>query len=216
MNGDYGSAERDEIVSFVPPDVRSVLDVGCAGGGFGLALKRTRPHVTVHGVEPSSTAAALAASRLDRVFEGEFPAAIPRDAASDGYDCITFLDSLEHMIDPWAAVRAARALLGDHGVIVSSIPNVRHAEVVLPLLIKGRFTYADYGPLDRTHLRFFTRSTACALFTESGFEVVGCTPLRWTFGSRWYQLARLLGPLGRDIRTMQYVITARPVSETSA
>ena len=39
-----------------------------------------------------------------------------------------------------------------------SLPNVRHHSVVLPLVVQGRWDYDDAGVLDRTHLRFFTRT----------------------------------------------------------
>jgi hypothetical protein len=39
-------------------------------------------------------------------------------------------------------------------------------------LLKGRFTYADYGLLDRTHLRFYTLKSAIDLFAASGFSTV--------------------------------------------
>jgi 2-polyprenyl-3-methyl-5-hydroxy-6-metoxy-1,4-benzoquinol methylase len=209
MNDDYGVGRRDEILPYVAPGIGCLLDVGCAGGGFGESLKQSRPELRVDGVEPSASAALSAADRLDRVFIGEFPAALADADPTHRYDCLTFLDSLEHMVDPWAAVRAAREYLEAEGTVVASIPNVRHVEVLCPLLFRGRFTYASYGLLDTTHLRFFTRSSALRLFEDAGFEVIQCVGLEWSFGSRWYRLASLLGPFGREFRTMQYVIVAR-------
>ena len=48
-------------------------------------------------------------------------------------------------------------MLAPGGYVVLSVPNVAHADVALALL-DGRFRYTDTGLLDRTHLRFFTRS----------------------------------------------------------
>jgi hypothetical protein len=40
------------------------------------------------------------------------------------------------------------------------------------MLLFGRFTYADRGILDRTHLKFFTRKTARALLEQNGYKIL--------------------------------------------
>ena len=85
-------------------------------------------------------------------------------------DCVIFADVLEHLVDPWAAVRQAREMLAPGGALVVSIPNVLHHAVVKDLL-RGRFDYRDAGVLDRTHLRFFTAATARELVEQAGFRV---------------------------------------------
>ncbi len=84
---------------------------------------------------------------------------------------ILALDVLEHLVDPWTVVAKLDRLLRPGGVLVASIPNVRHHSVVVPLLFKGGWRYLPMGPLDRTHLRFFTRSTAIELVETSGMRV---------------------------------------------
>jgi hypothetical protein len=56
-------------------------------------------------------------------------------------------------------------------VLIASIPNVRHFRVVLPLLFRGRWKYADFGLMDRTHLRFFTKGSAIELIERAGLRV---------------------------------------------
>jgi 2-polyprenyl-3-methyl-5-hydroxy-6-metoxy-1,4-benzoquinol methylase len=41
------------------------------------------------------------------------------------FDVVVFNDILKHMIDPFAALVASRALISRDGVAVASIPNVR-------------------------------------------------------------------------------------------
>ena len=38
-------------------------------------------------------------------------------------------------------------------------------------LLRGNFTYAESGILDRTHLRFFTMETAHRLIEDAGYEL---------------------------------------------
>jgi hypothetical protein len=56
-------------------------------------------------------------------------------------------------------------------VLIASIPNVQHFRVVLPLLFRGRWRYADFGLMDRTHLRFFTKGSAVELMEHAGLRV---------------------------------------------
>jgi hypothetical protein len=40
------------------------------------------------------------------------------------------------------------------------------------VLLRGRFPYAEHGLFDRTHLRFFTRTSARELVASAGLRVV--------------------------------------------
>ncbi|MBM4359610.1 MAG: glycosyltransferase [Deltaproteobacteria bacterium] len=164
----YYGHERPEVAALVPASARYVVDVGCAAGHLGAALKRARPGLEVRGVEP--TAAAEDARRvLDDVLRGGAEDAPPADWPSP--DCVVFADVLEHLVDPWATLRAWHDRLEPGGTLVLSIPNVGHRSVVRGLL-GGRFRYVPAGILDRTHLRFFTRASTVDLIEQAGFRVV--------------------------------------------
>ena len=223
----YYDKSRDDVVAVIPRDARDVLDVGCAGGGLGRALKADRPGVRVRGIEPVAAQAERARAVLDAVIVGSFDeqTVIPTDWPAP--DCIVFADVLEHMADPWRAVRRARAVLRPGGTLVVSLPNVVHASVTLPLLC-GRFEYEEFGVLDRTHLRFFTRSSGIALIESGGFAVHEVRRnLDWhtaRFDERrlhgalhralsWERTRapRFFAPLARvaDLLTQQYLLVAR-------
>jgi hypothetical protein len=68
-------------------------------------------------------------------------------------------------------VRKLDPLLKPGGVLIASIPNVRHMKVLAPLIFRGRWDYSNSGLLDRTHVRFFVRDTAIALVECSGLKV---------------------------------------------
>jgi hypothetical protein len=52
-----------------------------------------------------------------------------------------------------------------------SIPNARNL-FVLDQLLHGRWTYTDWGLLDRTHLRFFTLGELKKLFPKAGLAIL--------------------------------------------
>jgi 2-polyprenyl-3-methyl-5-hydroxy-6-metoxy-1,4-benzoquinol methylase len=162
----------------------------------------------VVGIEMDPVTAADAAVRLDDVIVGRYPDDIP---AGQTFDCVVFNDVLEHMDNPWSALEATIEHLAPGGAVVASIPNVRNVEVVYPLLTRGTWRYRDQGLLDRTHLRFFTKSSMRELFEESGFAVIQQIPIR-THGkkrSRIAGAAHLLGQRGEEFLTVQYGLVAR-------
>ena len=78
-------------------------------------------------------------------------------------------DVIEHLLDPWTAIRNMRELLVSGGAIIASIPNVAHISNLYNVL-SGCWTYQDMGLLDRTHYRFFTKYELVKLF--EGAELV--------------------------------------------
>jgi len=164
---DYYSHPRPEVRALVPPAARLVVDVGCGAGALGAALKAERPGIQVRGIEVSPEAAARAAEVLDAV-EVSAAAGIPPSWPAP--DCIILADVLEHMVDPWTALRDWGSCLRDGGHVVISLPNVAHVSVLAGLW-RGRWDYEEEGLLDRTHLRFFTRETAIELVEGAGLEV---------------------------------------------
>jgi len=215
-SADYFQCERHEMLPFIPVDCRRVLDVGCAEGAFGESLKRLRG-IEVWGVEPFHSAAEKAKSKLDWVVEGVFG---PELALPEGtFDCILFNDVLEHLPAPEAALRYARSLLSPEGVVVASIPNIRSFPTIWQLMFHARWEYQDSGILDRTHLRFFTKSSIVGMFEREGFALESIAGINAYLGTPqpskrlWtaYKLANafLAGRIG-DMKFLQFAVVAKP------
>lgn len=200
--GDYVDADRREVAPFVPL-VGRLLDVGCGEGAFGALIESRGTRV--HGIEPNPTAAAIATSRLSAVTVGRYPDDLPD---IEPFGCIVFNDVLEHMPDPSIALAAVRAHLAKGGTLVASVPNVRNISVVAPLVLRGRWDYSDWGILDRTHLRFFTKATMRELFENAGFYVKQQEPINMGTPTGKRKVLRLLGSRGQEFLADQYVIVA--------
>jgi 2-polyprenyl-3-methyl-5-hydroxy-6-metoxy-1,4-benzoquinol methylase len=211
----YFEWARAEMLPFVPADCRRVLDIGCGTGAFGELLKQTRK-IEIWGVEPVKPAAAKASARLDHVINGTFD---PETKLPAGFfDCVVFNDVLEHMVAPEQALRYAKALLSQGGVIVASIPNIRYLGVLWQLVFHGRWEYADAGVLDKTHLRFFTKSSIVKMFQSEGYSLESICGIN-AYGSppgagrrlrRAHQLANalFLGKFG-DMKFPQFAVVAK-------
>ena len=134
---------------------------------------------------------------------------------SDYFDCILCLDVLEHLQDPWRVLRKLTGWLRPNGTVVASIPNVRYKSVVMDLAFRGKFDYQNAGILDRTHLRFFTRSSAVSLLQSVGLAVVKVRPQPTEVGGLSGMLNVLSFGYFRDLLTWQYLIASVKVSPNS-
>lgn len=200
----HGGLSRREMLPFIPESATTILDVGCSHGRFGSVLKEANPDWTVVGVEPDAGAMSNAAGHYDEVIHGFYPDDL---ATGSRFDCIVFNDVLEHVVDPWGMVSRTLAYLTPGGRVVASIPNVRYVMVVRELALRGRWEYADWGVLDRTHLRFFTRKSIEELFTSNGFGVETLTPIN---PAKDWKASLLVGPF-RDMRFQQFAVVAGPL-----
>lgn len=166
----YFGLTRPEVRALVPESARRVLDVGCGAGGLGATLKAERG-CEVFGLEGFPDAAETARERLDDALCIDLDTLEALPAAWGTFDAIVFSDVLEHLLDPARVVRTLMPALADDGVLVLSVPNVKHWNVVYPLLAGDRWTYEDAGLLDRTHVHFFTAHETAAMLAELGFEI---------------------------------------------
>ena len=165
----YYASERRDLLALVPRDARRVLDVGCGEGNTGRVLKAERPGIVVAGIEKEPAVARIASAHLDEVHCIDLDC----DAVSFGepFDCIICGDVIEHLKDPAAVLRQLHGALAVGGVLLWSVPNVRHYTIIAGLLL-GEWEYQDSGILDRTHLRFFTLKSARALLARMGFAIL--------------------------------------------
>jgi len=158
--------ERVDLLRLIPEGVKRVLDIGCAMGGYGKALKETRPEISLTGVELNPGMAESAARYYDEMIK------CPVEDANltGGFDLINCGDILEHLQDPWSILKYLNGLLRNHGYLVSSIPNAGHWSIVKALL-KGEFQYVPLGLLCIGHLRWFTESSIRAALEHAGFSI---------------------------------------------
>ena len=211
----YHQARREDMLPLLPAGVSRVLDVGGGEGGFLQAIKELRGCET-HLAEYSEEACRTARSQVDHVWQGDFltqPFAGLPEQGQGAFDCISFLDVLEHANDPQAWLTRARGLLAPGGSVLLSIPNVGHWGVVADL-IEGRWDYCPLGIHCVTHVRFFTWKTLQDLLANAGFSVDHVervqVPAPEDWARHWAQSPRLLAdPASWD--TYAFLVRATPL-----
>jgi methionine biosynthesis protein MetW len=201
---------RAELQRHVPAGARRVLDLGCASGALGAALKACGAYVV--GVERDAGYASRARERLDEVVEADLETLDP--APLGRFDVVIAGDVLEHLADPWAVLRRFAAIVEPGGTVVVSLPNVRHWESVFAIVVQGRFPRRNEGVFDRTHLRWFTLHDAWSLVDQAGLTVEAVERrirYRRVGGAKETAAARLIArvPGPRAFLTYQHVIRAR-------
>ncbi len=205
---DYYGHARTEIAELLPTRAGRVLEVGCGRGATLAWLKRTGRCEHTTGIELFDDAAEAARVVVDRVEAGNAESLLAVVARAGRFDVVLCLDVLEHLVDPWAFVARICDVLAPGGVLIVSVPNVRHWRVSAALLFGGRWRYADAGVLDRTHLRFFTRESARELVAQPSLKLVACEASRPPMGSMGgFANAATLGLL-RDLFAVQFLVAA--------
>jgi len=193
---------RPDVQALVPPAARRILDLGCASGALGAALK-ARQGCTVVGVEADGGYARDAEARLDRVVVADLAGGLPDGLGR--FDCVVAADVLEHLPDPWPVLRDAAALLEPGCRAVISLPNARHWELFWEVGVRGRWPRRSAGIFDAAHLRWFTLAEVYGLCTEAGLAVEEVRRVPRPGAAAW--TARVPGV--RAFGAFQHVVAAR-------
>jgi 2-polyprenyl-3-methyl-5-hydroxy-6-metoxy-1,4-benzoquinol methylase len=195
-----------------------ILDIGCAAGDVARILSQRG--CSVWGVENDRVAAELARAYCKGVVLGDIADLdLEETLAGTAFDVVLFLDVLEHLLDPAAALRKAARVLAADGKVLASIPNVAHGAVRLQLL-GGRFRYTDAGLLDRTHVKFFDSAGVEELFKSTGYLIEECRRVTRSLEETEIRVdleafpSELIEVISRDPEalTYQFFVIARPIA----
>ncbi len=203
-----------EALAAVPAGAR-VLDLGCAGGYVGAALRRRGCHVTGVDKFPLAPGVALDAFVLHDLDDG-----LPNlDFRS--FDYLLILDVIEHLASPETFVDQLRVALelSPSTTLLVSTANIGFFVNRLMLLI-GQFNYGKRGILDLTHTRLFTFASFRRLFEQGGFRVRRMTgipgPFALVFGDSAVgrlvmAVNTLLVRVARGLCSYQMFVVAEPL-----
>lgn len=209
-NATYFSHQRKEMLDFIPSGITSILDVGCGNGAFleNFANKG----IYTAGIEPNIGAAAIAKTKANLIINSKFDSLSVDEIKCKNltFDCIFFNDVLEHLYDPWDAIRLARTLLSPIGVIITSIPNILYYSNIWYIIQNQDFKYCDAGLMDITHIRFFTRKSASRMFEEEDYEILKIEGICAIKSTKFKLVNFLLANKIKDWQFMQFVIVAKP------
>lgn len=171
------------------------LDVGGGTGRQLDALRSADPRVTRTVIAELDAAAEPAARRRGHEFvHGRF-----EDARVEGpFDIVLMLNLIEHVRDPLAVLRRARALLAPDGIILIKTPNYDSLDARV-------FRHRNWGGYHcPRHWVIFNRTSLESLVRHADLSVAG---LRYTQGAPFWAVS-MLGLLAD--RGMTRVTRERP------
>lgn len=151
------------------------LDVGCS---YGWLLERVQDvGFQAVGLEPSAAAAIEARTNGLNVVEGFFPNDVPADVKPA---VVSFMDVLEHLPDPVAALQAAKQKLAPNGIVVVQVPDqaclLYQLAEAMCRVTGGRSSFALRRlwlvGFDFPHRYYFTQKTLQTAMNAAGLQVL--------------------------------------------
>ncbi|MET0300427.1 MAG: class I SAM-dependent methyltransferase [Flavitalea sp.] len=209
---EYFSSARLDLIQFIPANPNNrILELGAGGGDTLVKIKEMQLASEVVGIElfdmPESN---QKHPSIDKLIIGNIEEMQP-ELPENYFDVIICGDVLEHLIDPWLAIKKISGFLKKDGIIIISAPNLREYRTLSKIIFKGTFSYTDAGIMDKTHLRFFCKKNLVELATTPDLKVVKVASNIDSYpGTTKTKIFNLLSfNLFRDFFVTQFYVIAR-------
>jgi 2-polyprenyl-3-methyl-5-hydroxy-6-metoxy-1,4-benzoquinol methylase len=145
------SIERQKFLGQYLKNGMQILELGCAEGALGEAIKRNFA-VTYYGIEPSRDAK-IARAKLDKVWES-----VNKISANVQFNLILAFHVLEHIHNIGNIMSKIYKLLSDNGIIVLEVPNY-FGNKRLP------------WDFNKEHIHSFSLTSISCLLEKQGFHI---------------------------------------------
>jgi len=170
---DYYSNTRVDLLLFIDEKKTNlkVLEIGAAYGDTLYYLKNKGIASEAVGVDIFEDKANPDKYKpIDRFIFGniellDFP------EYDNYFDVVLLPDVLEHLIEPKFVLEKAKKYLKNEGLLLVSMPNIRHYSAFSRIFIKGDFKYDESGLFDYTHVRFYCKYNIEQLVVNAGFKI---------------------------------------------
>lgn len=184
----YYEEGRKDVIRLVPPGTKSLLSIGTGRGTTEFMLSEKGIQVTA--VPLDTVIGASVESGGIKNTPPDFEEAL--DVLTGRFfDCILFLDVLQHLPDPVRILSRYLELLAPGGAILISVPNFNHIKVWYDLL-KGEITWRQRRAFEESRLHFANENMVKQWLKRSGIETVKVV---CRFNDRYRKLAEVLPSL---------------------
>jgi len=180
---------NEQVFSLIPMSANRILDVGCGTGDLGERLRKQRD-CFIAGITYSEQEAEIASRRLSQVICTNLNQYGFEDLGK--FDCVILSHVLEHLYRPEEVLARLKNVLEPASVIIVALPNVLWWRQRLEFLA-GKWRYRDCGLLDRTHYRFYDRTSSRQLLEQAGYEVLRSA--RWGNFLNIEKIRKVIGPV---------------------
>lgn len=174
---------RDDVVGVVPDHSKNVLSVGCGWGA--TEAKLVQRGIRVVGIPIDSIIAESTKSRGIEVLSRAFESAT-ESLTDEKFDCILFIDVLQHLADPAKILTQYAELLDKEGFVIITVPNFKYIKYFYEILT-NRKIYKNRKVFDKTHIHFTTPRMTAGWISQSGLNVVD---VKYNANNRFRHLVR--------------------------
>lgn len=138
---------RYEVIQrTIPPDVASVLEVGCGRGALGVRLAQRYAYF---GIEPDEASYSVAKERITSVGSGEVHNVASDALGGQTFDLVCAFEVLEHIEDDVAALKDWTSRVRPGGWLMLSVPADQHRYGPMDEIVGH---YRRYGPAELTEM----------------------------------------------------------------
>lgn len=153
------------------------IDIGCGYGAIAPPLE-DKLGLTFVGIDQNPIALESLRlkgfeTHLGKLCEEDKTYALIRSVIADRkVVSISFIDTLEHLVDGGSVLRAIARIASEYkAYCVVSTPNVSHRDICRKL-VGGRWSYTSAGGMDRSHVRLFDNHAFVRALNQAGLHVI--------------------------------------------
>jgi len=190
-----GSEVEDRVLkmlAMLPPNLSSILDIGCSEGRNLRVCRKQFPRARICGTDIGTSQAETLLSQGFEFRPSDVNQAIP--FSDREFDVVLCGEVVEHLVDPDATIAEMRRVLKPGGLLVITTPNLAYIpnRLLLSLGVQplfsetslrrnyGRFLRAlGQGNSAQGHLRIFTLSALLEMLQDHNFEIAMVRGYRW-------------------------------------
>ena len=196
----------EDLIGMMPSKTKDVLSIGCGRGATEGILVEQGMRVTA--VPLDSVIGACAKARGVEIVPSDSEKAL--DALSGrSFDCILFMNVLEHLPNPVGILSRYAKLLSADGVVLISVPNVNHIKVWHDLL-RGGITWRQRYDFEKSRLHFTTMNVVKRWLKRSGMKVVNVV---YQYDGPWHKRSDLLGGAFKTLLASKIIVIGKRVRE---
>jgi SAM-dependent methyltransferase len=164
----YYEEPMTDVINHLPPNTKSVLSIGCGWGATeGLLVERG---LRVAGVPLDSVIGACAAAKGVEVLPSNLGNALEL-LSGRAFDCMLFMDVLQHFPDPVDVLSRCKRLMTANGVLLISAPNFNHVGA-WRAISRGEITWEQRWDFEKSRIHFTTGGIVKRWLRRSGLNPV--------------------------------------------
>ena len=192
----------EDLIGMMPSKTKDVLSIGCGRGATEGILAEKGMRVTA--VPLDSVIGACAKARGVEIVPSDSEKAL--DALSGrSFDCILFMNVLEHLPNPVGILSRYAKLLSADGAVLISVPNFNHIKVWRDLL-RGGITWRQRYDFEKSRLHFTTMNVVKRWLKRSGIKVVNVV---YQYDGPWHKRSDLLGGAFKTLLASKIIVIGK-------